>query len=395
MAKNILTQDQSDMKLANLLTIFHLLRDHTPISRADLAKLSGMSPTSITRFVTHMQAVNLLQEAPSETKKVGRTATMLRINAAAFYSVGIHIDSTYIHVSILNFLGKVVADRHEKQHFSAPSLPQVLDVAHRLYLEAMEQADLKQEQICGIGLSVIGVIRDSAILEFTPQFNWHGLDLRQAIREKFRFQNVVVENDCNAAIVGQCVLNPAYRKQDIACLCIGSGVGAAVSFQGKLFCNPRGMSSAEIGHTVVEPNGMLCDCGNRGCLQTFLAEGALVQRAQAHDPTVTGLADIHRAWQNRVPWALDLIQTACTYAKIGINHLACSYNPECILIGGESIDTYWDMFGAILEEPQLLFEPLKQAVQILPFFQMPQASLIGVCQQVQENHLVALLKSTL
>ena len=58
-------------------------------------------------------------------------------------------------------------------------------------------------------------------------------------------------------------------------------------------------------------------------------------------------------------------------------------------------DAYWDMFKAIFEEPQLLFEPLKQTVQIAPFFQMHRSSLIGVSQQVQENHLVALLESTL
>ena len=65
-----LTQDQTDMKLANLITIFNMLYDKTPISRADLAKVSGMSPTSITRFVNIMQKVNLLRETPSSEKRV-------------------------------------------------------------------------------------------------------------------------------------------------------------------------------------------------------------------------------------------------------------------------------------------------------------------------------------
>ena len=101
MANNLQIQDQADMKLRNLLSIFNLLYDNAPISRADLAKLSGMSPTSITRFTNDIMKANLILEAPSKEKKVGRTATLLTINKDAFYSVGINIDSTYIHVSIL------------------------------------------------------------------------------------------------------------------------------------------------------------------------------------------------------------------------------------------------------------------------------------------------------
>ena len=106
MNTKIIIQDQTDMKLANLLAIFDLLYRNAPISRADLAKLSGMSATSITRFVNNMLAVNLVNETPSDERKVGRTATMLTINESAFYSVGINIDSTHIHVSILNFKKK-------------------------------------------------------------------------------------------------------------------------------------------------------------------------------------------------------------------------------------------------------------------------------------------------
>ena len=88
MGGQALTQGQADMKLSNLLTVFHLLVDREPVSRAELAKLSGMSPTSITRFVGHMLALGLLRETPDREKKVGRTATLLRIEESALYSVG-------------------------------------------------------------------------------------------------------------------------------------------------------------------------------------------------------------------------------------------------------------------------------------------------------------------
>lgn len=393
--KKGLIQDQADMKLANLIAIFNILYDKTPISRADLAKISGMSPTSITRFVNNMLTVNLIRETPSETKKVGRTATLLNINESAFYSVGISIDSTYIHVSILNFRKQIVADRYRKTNLSSPTLEQVLDIAYELYENTLKQAALHPSCICGIGMSIAGVMNGSEILEFTPQLKWKGLNIRRAVMERFQAENVIVENDCNAAIVGQCVLHPEFKEKAVACICIGSGVGSAVSYYGTLFSQPGDISFSEIGHTIVEPDGMLCDCGNRGCLQTFIAEDALIQRAQKHNPSVTLLEEIHSAWVKEIPWARELMKKACTYIKVAINNVACVYNPEVILVGGESIDTYWDMFEDIAKEPQPLFYPFKDRLTVLPFFKMYQSSIIGVSWQVQDIHLKNLLKSTL
>lgn len=395
MVNKLQIHDQTDMKLANLFTVFHLLYDKAPISRADLAKLSGMSPTSITRFVNNMSKVNLLRETPSEEKKVGRTATLLTINESAFYSAGISIDSTYIHVSILNFRKQIVADCYQKMYLAAPTIEQVLDTAYQLYDGLLKESGIGPDQICGIGMSVVGVMNGSEILECTAQLKWNGVNIRQAVVDRFHQENVIVENDCNAAIVGQCILHPEYKEKSVAFISIGSGVGSAVSYHGVLFSQPDGLSFSEIGHTVVEPGGMLCDCGNRGCLQTFIAEGALITRAQKYNPEITLLEEIHSAWVKNVPWARELIHTACTYVKVGINNLACAYNPEIILVGGESIDTYWDMFQEIVEEPQYFFEPFKGKVQIIPFFKMYQSSIIGASQQVQEFYLKKLLESTL
>ena len=395
MNTKIIIQDQTDMKLANLLTIFDLLYHNAPISRADLAKLSGMSATSITRFVNNMLAVNLVNETPSDERKVGRTATMLTINESAFYSVGINIDSTHIHVSILNFRQKIISDRYVQPHLTAPTLDQVLDIAYKLYIETLEQANLKPSQICGIGMSVIGIMKNADTLEFTPQFHWRRMDIRKSVREKFHIENVLIDNDCNSALLGQCVLHPEYKDTTVACLSIGSGVGSSVTFNGTLLSRPGSSSYSEIGHSLVEPGGMLCVCGNRGCLQTFLAEDHMITRAQNFDPSVSTLEDIHEAWKNDVPWAKNLIETAHTYIKVAINNLACLYNPEIILVSGSTIETYWDMFGDALNDRSFYFEPFRDSLQIVPFFKIYESSIFGISQQVQYLHLKKLLESTL
>ena len=395
MANNLQIQDQADMKLRNLLSIFNLLYDNAPISRADLAKLSGMSPTSITRFTNDIMKANLILEAPSKEKKVGRTATLLTINKDAFYSVGINIDSTYIHVSILNFRKQIVADQYQKIQLDSPSLNDMLEIAWQIYDQLMQESGIDSEKICGIGLSVSGVMSGSDILTHSSQLKLYGVNIRQAVIDRFHQQNVIIENDCNAAILGQQILHPEYKEMNVACLCIGSGVGSAVSYHEYLPSQSAGLSFSEIGHTIVEPDGMLCDCGNRGCLQTFMAEDALITRAQKYNPEITLLDEIHSAWVKGIPWAKELIHQACVYTKMAINNLACVYNPELVIIGGESIDHYWDMFQEIMEDPQILFAPFRGRLKIVPFYKMYQSSIIGVSCQVQEQHLNALLKNVL
>ena len=390
-----LTQDQTDMKLANLNTIFNMLYDKTPISRADLAKVSGMSPTSITRFVNIMQKVNLLRETPSSEKKVGRTATLLDINESTFYSAGINIDSTYIHVSLLNFRKRIVADRYLKIGASSPSVDQVLDITYRLYQETLKDSGIEPEQICGIGVSVTGVMDDSDTLLITSQLKWRDVNLRRAVAEKFRMENVLVENDCDSALIGQCVLHPEYKEKAVACICIGTGVGSAISYQGSLLSPPGRNPFSEIGHTTVEPGGMLCGCGNRGCLQTFIAEEYLIRRAQKYNPDILLLEEIHSAWVKGAAWARNLISEACTYVKAAINNMACVYNPDIVLICGESVDQYWDMFEEIIKEPLPLFYPFHGRLTVQHFYKKYQSSIIGVSQHVQDVHLKKLLKSTL
>lgn len=390
--KKVVTQDQADMKLANLITIFDILYNKSPISRADLAKISGMSPTSITRLITPILQKNLIIETPSSVKKVGRTAILLEINKDAFYSVGINIDSKFLHVSILDFSKTVISDKYIKLSSLHPTIEEIVNRAYLLYEESLDFLKLSPDKIIGVGISVIGVMKDAEYLAFIPQFQWEGINLRSVFQKRFSMQNVIIDNDCNAAVLGECVKHPEYKHKAVACIALGSGVGSSFCLNGNLFFQNEKAALSEIGHTIVDPNGILCDCGNVGCLQTFIAEEALIQRAKKFEPTLSTLEELHIAWLQQIPWAVKIIQDACTYTKVAVNNISCVYNPDIVLIGGDSIDTYWDMFKSIVDHDQLLFRPLKGSVAIIPFFKKYQSSILGISQQVQTAYLNTIFK---
>ena len=381
------------MKLKNLGIVFELLNDKMPVSRADLSKLTGMSPTTITRFINCLKELNLVREYVPEHKKVGRTANLLTINKSAFYSLGISIDSTCIHVSIIDFGKSVIADRSYKEYRNTAEFSQILQIAYDLFLDLLQKSGIRYDQICGIGISLIGVMSDEDTLDYTPQLHWEKINVRQAVRDLFHQDNVVIINDCDAALLGQSVLHPEYRGKSVACLSIGSGVGSSILYHDKLLAKPGGVPLSEIGHTVVEPDGMLCDCGNHGCLQTFIASGPLIERAGNYERNIRTMEDIHNAWKDGNAWAVHLIHMACVYIKVAINNLACAYNPDIVLIGGENIDLYPDMFQEVMQQPDYLFEPFKNQISVSFFHGIYQSSILGVSKQVQEAYWRSLLKS--
>ncbi|MHB8063802.1 MAG: ROK family transcriptional regulator [Ruminiclostridium sp.] len=393
MEHQILTQDQSNMKLNNLRAIFQILSDRSPISRADIAKISGMSPTSITRFINDMSLENLILETSSAVKKVGRTATLMTINSDFCYSVGINIDSNYLHVSLLDFNKHVVGYSYNKLNSPYPGTVEIVDNGYQLYQNVLKQNGILSEKVIGLGVSIVGIIDYEHILAFVPQFKWESVDLYNMLHEKFNLENIIIENDCNSAVIGECVKNPRYRQQTVAFIGLGTGVGSSLCINGELFNQGSRFTLSEIGHTTVDPNGILCDCGRVGCLQTYIAEGALVIRAQQADPSIQSLDDIYKAWCAQVSWALELIQQSCTYIKIAINNIACLYNPHTILLGGDLVDHYWDMFQTVLECQDKIFKALQNKIEIIPLLNMYQSSILGISARVQQIYLNNVFKN--
>ncbi len=183
--------DQAALKLVNLTEIFNMIYELFPISRADLAKRSGMSPTSITRFVNSLLEQNIITEAPAEVKKVGRTATLLKINDSAFYSVGIDIDSSYINVSILNFLKQNIINKRVRTDTSS-KFEDLLDKAYELYLQALKESKISESNIKGIGLSVPCIITGPEFIKLDLQIQFGDNNMYDLLAENFHLYNLVI-----------------------------------------------------------------------------------------------------------------------------------------------------------------------------------------------------------
>lgn len=385
-------QGQGSMKYNNLTAVFHIINDAGPISRADIAKIAGMSPTSITRLSSDLASVGLISEMVSTIRKVGRTATLLTVNPAFAYTVSVNIDSDFVHVSLFDFCRNLIGLSKFRLRNIPVSPETVIDRVYGLYQKLLKEYHISDDAVIGVGISAVGAINDDRVLAFSPQMHWENIDICTLFRSKFRKELVILENDCNSAVLGECIKNPDYRKKTVALISLCSGVGSSVCVGGELLNQGSNYTLSELGHTTVDPNGLLCNCGRRGCLQTFIAEKYLVQRAAENDPKISSAIQFASAWRVGELWAKKLMEDTFCYIQIAINTLACMYQPNIILLGGSMIDEYADLFSGVEDCQDMLFKTLQGGITVQQFHDMVQSSMIGVASRVQSLYLNQVLK---
>ena len=139
-------------------------------------------------------------------------------------------------------------------------------------------------KIIGMGIGIAGILRPKeGIVCFSPNLpGWHNIPLLNLLKEKLNLP-IFIENDANLIALGEAWQGAGKGKEDFFLLTLGTGVGGGIVYQGHLLSGYS--SAAEIGHMKIDPKGMKCLCGRRGCLETFASAGWLVRRAQKHIKT--------------------------------------------------------------------------------------------------------------
>ncbi|MFC4810403.1 ROK family protein [Paenibacillus sp. GCM10023250] len=143
----------------------------------------------------------------------------------------------------------------------------------------------------------------------------------------------------------------------------------------------------EIGHSTIDPNGKLCECGKRGCLQTYITDLALLQEAGQIKP-VGSVGELYRLMHDGETWAFNIIDRACTYIAITINNVVCTYNPDTIVMAGSFID----IDPAILERvkgklEEFIREPFVGTFKLTRSQLGEQAIMIGAAKLALQRYL--------
>lgn len=347
---------QNNLRENNSKLVLDLIRENRddPISRAQIARLTKMSATSITRITEGLMELGLVKQTQSfSTGTVGRNAFQLQVVRDALVVAGISIDSDYIDGCILDFEDRVRAKKRRKLE-NRPYTPQeILELSGGVLADLCREAGDEAGEIRALGISCIGNVNHrGGTVYFAPQFGWRDVEMGTMAEKAFGLP-VYVDNDMKSSLTGLAHRYPEIRRRDVTYLSIGMGVGCAVMYDGTLI---RGSNNAsgEVGHVILEQNGRLCDCGNRGCVQTYLTQNSLVDQCREAGHEVETAAGLYQAFRDGAPWALELVNRTADHLALLLRNLVYMYNTEYILAGGAILCDFPELFDLARERMGVL-----------------------------------------
>jgi len=266
----------------------------------------------------------------------------------AVNAIGIDIGGTKVLGGVVTDTGEILATaRRDTPREGGRALTEAIaNVATEL---------VQQYPVDSIGVSAAGFISsDRQTMLATPNIsNWNGVNLVAELTEILD-KKIVLENDANAAAWGEFKFGAGRGRSDLMMLTLGTGVGGGLILGGSVFRGAFGIG-AELGHIRIVPEGQLCGCGIRGCLEQYASGSALMRHAREAidaspllarnlldrgDGTIEGLrgSDITEAARDGDPVAIAAFNTMATYLGAGIASLCAVIDPSCVVLGGGVID---------------------------------------------------------
>jgi predicted NBD/HSP70 family sugar kinase len=326
------------LRRLNRLRVIHALRDQGQISRAEIARRTGLSRSTVSSLVSDLQADGLVvvrgEPGAAHGTQGGRPPILLSFDASAGAAVGIDFGHSHLRVAVSDLSSRILAERAvplDTDH----AAEQGLDAAAELVAELLAEANLDEAQVIGAGMGLPGpilqedgLVGSSAILP-----GWVGVRAVAEMRRRLDVP-ILVDNDANLGALAEAAFGAGQDASDLIYLKVASGIGAGLLLNGRLYRGTGGLAG-ELGHFLVDPNGLVCRCGNRGCLETLAATGALVEllgRSHGDDMTVQRMLDLARAGD---VGCRRVIADAGRAIGRAISMLINMLNPELVVVGGD------------------------------------------------------------
>ena len=270
---------RQDTKEHNRDLVLKTLFDNESISRAEIARVTGLTRATVSSIVSSFIDEGLVEEVGRGESLGGKAPVLLSIVAEARYLIGINLEQDIFIGAIINLRGEV------KEEISLSLGENDGQAAVELIYEILDQLLSKNwTPVVGIGVAAPGLINtQEGVVVNAVNLDWKDLPLAALIRERYALP-VAILNDSQATAIGEYVYGQGHKKnKNLIVVSVRHGIGAGILIDGKIFQGDGG-GAGEIGHVVVQKDGLPCRCGKRGCLETIASSRAVVNRAKALAP---------------------------------------------------------------------------------------------------------------
>jgi glucokinase-like ROK family protein len=319
--------------------VIDALRGRGTASRAEIARLTGLSRSTVSSIVSDLIEDGLLTEQAEATgvahgEAGGRPPVLLSLNPSAGLAVGLDFGHTHLRVAVSDLSHEVLAESWRELDVDH-SAEEGLDAAEQLVDQVLKEANAGREGVIGVGMGLPGPINratgsvgSSSILP-----GWVGVNAAMEMERRLRLP-VRVENDANLGALAEFVWGSGRGHSDVIYIKLSSGVGAGLLFAGRLH-EGAGGTAGEIGHIPAQNGTAICRCGSRGCLETVASARAIAEQVAASRGEEVTPRQLLELINERDPAASRLIGEAGREIGVALAGLCNLVNPNCVIIGGD------------------------------------------------------------
>lgn len=389
------------MKVFNRLRIINLVRNHESISRKDLAKISGLTPASITGIIKELILDNLIIEMGQGSSGGGRKPVFLAFNHEVGYVIGVEIRKLVLTIGYTDMKNLPTDIDFLPIEFAQPE--DLLDFLAK-YIKDLVTRN-KDKRFLGVGLAIPGLVNSDSgriIRSVNLGTAWTDFPVVDYLRKKIDLP-IFVDNNSNAAVFAEHIFDVSENEMNnVAFINFGDGISAGIINEDILGNSRRGFS-CELGHISIGFDGPRCNCGNNGCLEASYGIRALLARINGEIESVSDVDCAKQLWIKKSCLAEDdfifLIKTDSAYIKsivkdylrymgFAVANVINMYNPDVIFIGGKMSKVAEEFFPQLLANTsKCSFPELFKRTEIRISGMAERASVSGACALVLKGML--------
>ena len=337
--------------------VVNALRERGRASRAEIARATGLSRSTVSSIVSDLIESGLLTEERDALgvaygEAGGRPPVLLSLDPSAGLAVGIDFGHTHLRVAVSDLSHEVLAETRRELDVDH-SADQGLDAAVELVDQVLNEAKVERNAVLGVGMGLPGPINSSTRTVGSSSIlpGWVGVDAAAEMQRRLRLP-VHVENDANLGALAEYVWGSGRGHSDVIYIKLSSGVGAGLLLGGRLH-EGAGGTAGEIGHTPAQQGTAICRCGSRGCLETVASARAIAEQLGASRGEPVSTQELLRLTAEGDPAAARLIAEAGREIGVDLAGLCNLINPDCVIIGGDL-----SAAGELITEP--IFESIRR-----------------------------------
>lgn len=313
----------------NRRVIIEAIRLNGELTRAELARLTALTPQTVSNIVAELQQADILScRSPRKASGRGQPAIPITLNPASAYSIGIHLDHQTLRIVVVDLTGEI--------HFRRLLLVQKPQPGATLKLIVALLAEIKQQlagewrKVLGIGVVMPGPFGVEGISSLGPTtlHGWENVDVEAHLSAACGLP-VTLENDATVAAIGERFHGVARQLNSFVYLYIGTGLGAGIFTDGHIYTG-HAHNAGEVGHIVIQPFGRECYCGNHGCLERYVSLQAAYEYCGL-DPMTALPDDLLQVAEDRFD---SWIRSVLPPLRQAINMIECIFDAETVIIGG-------------------------------------------------------------